>query len=127
MKIWSRLMMLFSIASSQRVEKAVIKEQTQTPPLSEVDMARRWQTARKGQPELAADIIRLGKILVLQPIYVDEVDQPDKKQKPISVMPLDGIRLAYEAGRRDFAMQILAMMNLTIDDFNLMTERDDDY
>lgn len=127
MKVWSRLMMVFSIAASPRVERAVIKEQTQTPPLSEVDMARRWQTARKGQPELAADVIRLGKILVLQPINVGEVDQPNKEQKPISAMPLDGITLAYEAGRRDFAMQILAMMNLTIDDFNLMTERDDDH
>ena len=115
MKLWSRLMMLYSIAASPRVEQAVIKEQTQTPPLSEVDMARRWQTARKGQPELAADIIRLGGLLMAQPMQGGQV------------MPLDATRLAYEAGRRDFAMQILAMMNMSLEDFNLMTERDDEY
>lgn len=79
------------------------------------DVARRWRAAR--DPALAADILRLGGVLTLQPVrIVGGVPE---------VEPIDPQRLAYEAGRRDFAIQLLALMGLTITEINSLMENND--
>jgi len=78
--------------------------------------ARRWSAAADRDPELAEDLIRLSGLLVTQPV------------DPASgtALPLDATRLAYEAGRRDFALQLLAMMQLSPSDLDrLMRDPDD--
>lgn len=68
-------------------------------------VARRWRSARLESPELADDLIRLGGILQLQPV--------DLQNGYPETAPLDGFRLAYEAGRADLARQLLALMGMT--------------
>lgn len=77
------------------------------------EVARRWHKARRDQPQLAPDIIRLGGVLTAQPMDQGEL------------VPPDPIKLAYEAGRRDFALQLLAMMNLTMHELNTLMEDND--
>jgi hypothetical protein len=80
-------------------------------------VARRWRAAAAKDRALPADMIRMGGVLTLQPVrLVDGFPE---------VEPLDPLRLAYEAGRRDFAMQILALMDLSIDDMNTLMEDND--
>ena len=79
-----------------------------------LEVSRRWYKAARSTPELTADVIRLGGIMVLQPIEAGEVDMSNPH------------RLAYEAGRRDLALQLLAMMNLSIEELNMLTEKADD-
>ena len=74
---------------------------------------RRWHRARRDQPALALDIIRLGGVLTAQPLDQGEL------------VPPDPIKLAYEAGRRDFALQLLAMTNLTMHELNTLMEDND--
>lgn len=70
---------------------------------------RRWRDAVSDDPQLAQDLIRLGGVLALQPPGPTEAT------------------LAYEAGRRDFALQLLAMSGLTPYQLsNLMMETDHD-
>lgn len=102
--------MLFALAPSPRVERALVKTITR---LDERGMARRWNKARLTHPELMADVIRLGGVLAAQPMQGGEVQ------------PLDAPRLAYEAGRRDLALHLLAMMQMSIAEFNLLMENDD--
>lgn len=80
---------------------------------AQADVARRWFQARTRDPELMADIIRLGGILTAQPFQNGEVAD------------LDPARLAYEAGRRDLALQLTALMGLTIDELNILMETND--
>lgn len=108
--VWSRLGFLRAIAASPRV---IAAEARQVQPVSEVDMARRWSNARRRDPELVADLIRLGGILSAQPMQDGEI------------YPLDPHRLAYEAGRRDMAVQLAALMSLTITELNALMEDDD--
>jgi hypothetical protein len=79
-----------------------------------MEVARRWRMAAKDREALKGDLIRLGGVLVLQP--VEAAGEP---------APLDPLRLAYEAGRRDFAMQLLALMGTSIEDMNRLMEDDD--
>ena len=75
------------------------------------DPARRWSKAAKVEPELLNDVIRLGDILTMQPFAGGQL-----------TAPLDPLRLAYEAGRRDFAVQLATMMGLTYTDLNTLME-----
>lgn len=109
--IWNRLAMLLMLFPTQRVETAFRKTVTS---VDERDVVRRWRKARLAHPELMGDVIRLGGVLAAQPMDKGEVE------------PLDASRLAYEAGRRDFALQLLAMMQISIDELNHLTERDDE-
>ncbi len=77
------------------------------------DVARRWYRARTREPDLAADLIRMGGVLLAQPAGPDGVGA------------LDANRLAYEAGRRDLALELLAMMQLTIAELNSLMEDSD--
>ncbi|RIA01343.1 MULTISPECIES: hypothetical protein [Cereibacter] len=79
--------------------------------------SKRWQAAAARDPRLTLDIIRMGGVLDLQPVrLVDGYPEPE---------PIDPQRLAYEAGRRDFAMQLLALAHLTPDDLNILMETND--
>lgn len=99
--------MLRALANTPRVVKA---EALNHDPISETEMARRWSRARNAQPELLADLIRLGGIMAAQPTQDGEV------------LPLDPNRLLYEAGRRDFALQLAALMALSPMELNDLME-----
>jgi hypothetical protein len=68
-------------------------------------MARRWTHAAKADSRLPEDLIRLGNVLAGQPAVIEN-------GWPAPNLP-DPQRLAYEAGRRDMALQLLALMSLT--------------
>ena len=78
------------------------------------DAGRRWYHATTREPELMADVIRLGGLLVAQPY-----------DPAATAAPLDPYRLAYEAGRRDLALQLTALMGLTIHELNSLMEKND--
>jgi hypothetical protein len=66
-------------------------------------MARRWVQARHDDPRLASDVAALGAVHL-----------------PAGAPP-DPQRLAYEAGRRDVALELLALMGLTPDEINTLS------
>lgn len=69
------------------------------------DAGVRWVRAARANPDLMEDVIRLGGVLALQPDqYLNGIPQG---------VPIDPVRLAYEAGRRDLATQLCALMGLT--------------
>ncbi len=67
--------------------------------------ARRWTEAARRDAHLAEDLIILGNVLATQPATMQD-------GWPTPALP-DPQRLAYEAGRRDLALQLLALMSLT--------------
>ena len=76
----------------------------------------RWQAASAADPRLAVDIIDMGKILA----YGD-VDATDRLQA-------SEMELAYDRGRRDFALDLLAMMHMTNYELNqLLKETHDEH
>ncbi len=83
------------------------------------DMAARWQRAQVRDPALASDLIGLGRILALRPaLFADGAEIPE---------PIDPVRLGYEQGRRDLAVQLLALMGVTNTELaNLMEVNDAD-
>lgn len=109
-QIWNKFSMLRGLANTPRVVQAEAKN---FDPISEADMARRWSRARQANPELVGDLIRLGGIMSAQPMQAGEV------------LPLDPNRLAYEAGRRDLALQLSALMALTPFELNDLMENQD--
>lgn len=83
-----------------------------------VAVARRWRRAFGDEPELAEDLIRHGGILLGQPVQVvNGASEP---------APLDPYRLAYEAGKRDFAMQLLSLGGITYHEMNKLLETQND-
>lgn len=101
--IWSRLpflLALFAPAPPTDAEAA--------------DCARRWWRAAEREPQLAEDVIRLSGVLVAQGVDAGG-----------EVLPIDTMRLAYEAGRRDLGLQLLAMMSLSVAEMNSLM-RDED-
>ena len=90
-----------------------------TAPAREVaiESATRWGRARDASPGIVEDLVRLGGILAMQPAsYADGVALPD---------PIDPGRLAYEAGRRDLAVQLLTLAGIdSYDLMNLMENKD---
>lgn len=77
------------------------------------EVSVRWWRARNREPELAADLIRLGGLLTTQPMQDGEL------------VDRSAYALAYEAGRADLARQLLAMMNLNHTELNTMMETND--
>lgn len=78
------------------------------------DLGSRWADAFKIEPDLAVDLIKLGHVLSTEPVQMLEgVSQP---------VPMDPYRLAYEAGRRDFALTLLALGKLSDHDLNKLME-----
>ncbi|MEO1024031.1 MAG: hypothetical protein AAFX07_00575 [Pseudomonadota bacterium] len=73
-------------------------------------IARRWKQAYSDDPELAVDLINLGNVFVLRPEFLEGGEiRPD---------PIDPVRLAYEQGQRDLALQLLALMRVSPYDLN---------
>lgn len=73
-----------------------------------LDMARksrRWRAVIQADSNLAVDLIQLGGVLVGQPTRLSD-------GWPTPALP-DPTLLAYEAGRRDMALQLLALANLS--------------
>lgn len=69
------------------------------------DVAGRWQRAATVEPELVRDIIRMGGILAQRTRTFDA--------DGVEVLsPIDPYRLAEENGRREFALELLAMMQI---------------
>jgi hypothetical protein len=81
------------------------------------EIARRWSKAMAANPELRADLIRLGGVMAMEPRQII--------QGTPEVMTIDPLKQAYDAGRRDFALQLLALSGLTHVDMNILMESDD--
>lgn len=77
------------------------------------DTARRWRNARAVAPELAEDVIRFSGLMTMQPARFED---------GFSTPELDPARLAYEAGRRDLGLQMLALMGVSQTELNAMME-----
>jgi hypothetical protein len=105
--IWDRLSVIASVFPHSARNEAV-------------RMARRWGAAGAAEARLAEDLIRLGGVLTLQPVTLTD-GFPETEPVPVE-------QLAYQAGRRDLALQLLALMGLTPFELNkLMKEDDRDY
>lgn len=76
--------------------------------------ARRWRAAASERPELVADVLELAGILAAQPVTLE--------QGVPEIDTIDPYRLAYEAGRRDLGLQLLAMMQISIPELNSLME-----
>lgn len=82
-------------------------------------VARRWRMAAKDQPALKDDVLTLGGVLASQPFDIIPGQAPQ-------LAPIDPYRLAYEAGRRDFALQLAALMDVSQFDLKSLMENDDE-
>ncbi len=76
--------------------------------MAAIRTARRWRKAFADEPELRADVIRLGGVLTLTPPGGASAEQ-----------------LSYEAGRRDFALQLLAAGGISPYDLNRLMDDPD--
>ncbi|MEO1798142.1 MAG: hypothetical protein AAFR53_14195 [Pseudomonadota bacterium] len=85
---------------------------TQNPAAGE--MAQRWGKAFTAEPDLASDLIQLSGLLATQP-----VELIDGEPQPRTMNTTD---LAYQAGRQDFARELLALGNLTTEELNTLLE-----
>ena len=81
--------------------------------------AARLSRVADEHPQLRRDLIEIGGVLAVQPHVLAQGAAPE-------VEPPNPYRLAYEAGRRDLALQLLALMGLSPFDLQTMMERDDD-
>lgn len=79
------------------------------------DVAWRWQRAAATEPELVQDIIRMGGILAQRTRSFD-ADGVE------ILMPIDPCRLAEENGRREFALELMAMMQIDPYTLSQLTE-----
>lgn len=100
--IWHKLGVLFSAMPSPRIEPAVMRT---VPRVDEAAMMRRWRKARAAEPDLMGDVLRLGDVLACTTPQIKDPHQ-----------------LAYQAGRRDLALQLTALMALSYEDMNLILE-----
>lgn len=81
------------------------------------DHASLWKRAASDHPALVPDLIRQGGVLQTQPVQM-QGGVPE-------LAPLDPQRLAYEAGRRDLALQLLAAAGITHDELHALTKEQD--
>ncbi|SEN60340.1 hypothetical protein [Palleronia pelagia] len=88
----------------------------QHAPEAATGFAARWSRAFARDEELMGDLIVHGGLMVTQPVQMD--------QGFPSPAPIDPYRLAYEAGRRDLAVQLLSAGNVTHTDIqNMLKEQ----
>ncbi len=67
-------------------------------------LAARWQRALAAEPQLAADLLVLGQVLAKLPAtYEAGAEVP---------APVDPNRVMIDAGRRELALELLALMNV---------------
>jgi hypothetical protein len=75
-----------------------------------------WAEAAEREPRLVEHLIVLGGVLALAPRrYVAGVQQPDA---------IDPMRMARDAGRRELALELLALMNVTAPELRALMEDD---
>jgi hypothetical protein len=74
-----------------------------------VASARRWRAARERDPALLPELLMLGG--VAQPTGLAAADRTGR---------MDPCRLAYEAGRRDLALELAALMGVSPDDLSTL-------
>lgn len=77
-------------------------------------VSSRWKRAFAHEPDLARDVIISGGLLMGQPVNMVE----GNPQSP----SIDPYVLAYEAGRRDHALQLLAQGGISYDELNQLME-----
>jgi hypothetical protein len=75
-------------------------------PAAALARARRWSRLHDARPELAEDLLLLGGVAL-----------------PIGAN-LDPQALAYAAGRRDLALELLALMQVTTTELNTLAAKD---
>ncbi|MBA85218.1 MAG: hypothetical protein CML69_10835 [Rhodobacteraceae bacterium] len=103
MSVINRLVNVITIFGSGREQCAAAAE-----------AAERWTAAFADNPELAADLIRIGELLTVQPVHMEDgVPTP---------LPQDPSQLAYQAGRRDMALALLSLGQMTISELNQLME-----
>jgi len=90
-RIWDRIATVFSVGLFADTKGAG-------------ELSRRWNREGRRDPALMADLINMGGIMQLTDV---------EKLDPVQ-------RLAYEAGRRDLALQLAAMAGLTIAELNTL-------
>lgn len=82
-----------------------------------VDAATRWREAADRDPGLAEDVVRIGGVLAAAPRrYAGGVEVPE---------PIDPIRMAKAEGRREMALELLAMMSVSSREFLELMENSD--
>ena len=82
-------------------------------------LASRWAAAAEGEPALVSDIIRMGGVLAQGAReFEDGVEKP---------LPLDPYRMAEEKGRREFALELLALMSFSPHDLRQLMEQNSDF
>lgn len=74
------------------------------------EISRRWNREQRRDPALMADLINMGGLM-------QQAETKDFTPE---------MRLAYEAGRRDLALQLSAMAGLTIAELNSLIGDTDD-
>lgn len=83
-----------------------------------VAVARRWRAAAAGEPALVEDLIRIGGVLAKQP-----AEYAAGRER---LVPIDPVRLARNEGRRELAVELLAMMHVTPAELQTLMENDVD-
>ncbi len=74
----------------------------------------RWVRVAETEPECVGDVIRLGGLLALLPRrYEAGAEIP---------APIDPIQLARAEGRRELAIELLALMSVSADEFRTLME-----
>lgn len=96
-RVWDRLATVFSIGLFSDHKGAG-------------ELSRRWNRESRRDPALMADLINMGGVLQLTDTAAFDPNQ----------------RLAYEAGRRDLALQLLAMAKLDHTELNNLLGDDDE-
>jgi len=96
-RVWDRLSAIFSIGLFGDTKGAG-------------ELSRRWNREGRRDPALMADLINMGGVLQLADTAAFDPNQ----------------RLAYEAGRRDLALQLLAMAKLDHSELNTLLGDDDE-
>lgn len=81
------------------------------------ECAKRWQHAFAKQPSLPEDIIRLSGLMEVQP-----VEMTNGFPQPATIDPH---ALAYEAGKRDLGLKLLALGHITPLELNSLMEQPD--
>lgn len=117
MKLFHKLGMLRALFGQPAPEVASIEDLREAMKAADhaaAEPARRWWKAAQADPELLGDVIRLGDVFTTQPFAGGQL-----------AAPIDPLRLAYETGRRDLALQLATMMTLSIHDLNKLMETND--
>lgn len=110
MKVWDRMMLAWAalLHGDEDVEgQNAVREAT-------AEVARRWGTAAGRDPELAGDVIRLSGLLTTDPLSFDV--------ETGLAQPRDPYREFELKGRREFALELLAFMQMSSDEISQLME-----